>query len=364
MARPFDRKLVTEDGEEFYGWGFGADCERAGELVFDTSMFGYQNLLHTPAYAGQLVMLTYPLQGNYGVANYDVEIDTATAGALVVREYNPAPSNWTATAALSDRMAELGVPGLEGIDTRALTRRLRDRGALRAVITAADTDKETALAAIREAKPATPADVSCASKWYYRTPDAAWQVVAVDSGITAREIRLLNRRGCNVTVLPWNATAEEVLACRPDGVYLSGGPGDPMADEALAALATALRGKLPLAGNGLGCEAIALAYGAKTAALAAPHRGSNLPVRCTADGSIDITAQHHAYTIAAESIDGTALTVTHVNQMDGTPEGVRSTADRVTATLFVPGAEPSMEDEPDWLFDTFISDMKEAATHA
>lgn len=364
MARPFDRKLVTEDGAEYYGWGFGAACDRAGELVFDTSMFGYQNILTTPAYAGQLVVLTYPLCGNYGVSNYDEELDIATAGALVVREYNPAPSNWTATGTLSDRMKELGVPGIEGIDTRALTRRLRDGGVLRAVLTNADTDKEEALAAIRDAKPATPADVSCASKWYYRTPSNAWQVVAVDSGITAREIRLLNRRGCNLTVLPYNATAEQVLACRPHGVYLSGGPGDPADATELIALVQALRGKLPIAANGLGCEAMGLACGARTVPLAEAHRGSNLPVRCLLDGSINTTAQHHAYTFAEDSLTNPPFAVTHQNQMDGTPEAIRSEADRMVGTLFVPTAEPSMDGEPCWLFDTFINDMKEAATHA
>ncbi len=361
----FDRKLVIESGEEYLGVGFGSARDSVCELVFNTSMVGYQEIVSDPSYTFQTVVMTYPIIGNYGIADDDFETKTPTLGGLVVRSYNDQPSNFRYTKTLSEILEENRIPGISEIDTRRLTRSIRDLGSRRALITSADTPLPRALEILRETpvrRDAVPL-VSCKKRWYSRTSNHRYSVVAVDCGIKLNIVRSLNARGCNVTVVPWDTPAADILAMKPDGVFLSNGPGDPEDVQPVVGLVRALRGKLPIFGICLGHQLIALAYGAKTYKLKFGHRGGNHPVKCLDTGRIEITSQNHSYAVDAGSLAGTGLSLTHVNLLDETVEGVACPGDRVFSVQYHPESAPGPQDSA-YLFDRFIASMKEAARHA
>lgn len=353
------KKLVFEDGSEYYGDGFGYDGDAVCEIVFNTSVVGYQEIISDPSYTDQAVVMTYPLIGNYGIADEDYETKTPTIGGLIVREYNDQPSNFRYTRTLSEVMEEYKIPGISGIDTRKLTRSIRDYGSRRAVITNADTPTETAVAAIA-AKP-TPHDavsrVSCKKRWYSRTSNAKYNVVAIDCGIKLGIIRSLNARGCNVTVMPYNTCAADVEKMKPDGIFLSNGPGDPEDVIPVIELIKRLRGKYPIFGICLGHQMISLACGGETYKLKFGHRGGNHPVMNLGNGKIEITSQNHSYAVREESLDGTGLTVTHRNLLDGTVEGVRDTRSDMFSVQYHPESSPGPCDSG-YLFDEFIDMMR------
>ena len=223
--KPYNKKIVLENGCEFYGYAFGADKEAVKEIVFNTSMVGYQEIISDPSYTDQMVCMTYPLIGNYGMADEDYETRVPTMGGLIVREYNDLPSNFRYTKTLSEVLDEYGIPGISGIDTRKITRIIRDEGSQKVIITDASTPYEEALKKVREY--VIPTDmvsrVSCKKRWYSRTPNHKYDVVAIDCGIKMNIVRKLNEKGCNVTVVPYNTTAEEILNMNPDGLFLSNG---------------------------------------------------------------------------------------------------------------------------------------------
>ena len=227
--KAFDKKIVLENGQEFYGYGFGADKEAVNEIVFNTSMVGYQEIISDPSYTDQMVCMTYPLIGNYGVNDEDYETRVPTMGGLIVREYNDLPSNFRYTKTLSEVLDEYNIPGISGVDTRMITRIIRDEGSQKVIICNADVPYEEALKKVKEY--VIPTDmvsrVSCKKRWYSRTPNHKYDVVAIDCGIKLNIIRKLNEKGCNVTVVPYNITSEEILNMRPDGLFLSNGPGNP-----------------------------------------------------------------------------------------------------------------------------------------
>ena len=264
--KPFTKKIVLENGREFYGYGFGADREVINEIVFNTSMVGYQEIMSDPSYTDQMVVMTYPLIGNYGMADEDYETKTPTIGGMIVREYNDSPSNFRYTKTLNEVFEEHDIPAIWGVDTRTLTRIIRNEGTQKVIITGADTPLEEALRKVREY--ALPHDmvsrVSCKKRWMSRVPNHKYDVVAVDCGIKYNIIRQLNRVGCNVTVVPFDSTLEEIMAFRPDGVVLSNGPGNPQDVTPVIELVRQLRGKLPIFGICMGHQLISLAYGAKT----------------------------------------------------------------------------------------------------
>ena len=365
MVEQFNRKLILETGEEYYGYGFGADEERVCEIVFNTSMVGYQEIVSDPSYTYQAVVMTYPLIGNYGIADDDFETRTPTIGALIVREYNDQPSNFRYTKTLSEVLEEYRIPAISGIDTRKLTRSIRDLGSRRVLITGADTTLEEGLRIIAETP--VPHDavplVSCRKRWYSRTSNHKYNVVAVDCGIKLNIIRSLNARGCNVTVVPYNTTAETIEAMNPDGVFLSNGPGDPEDVTPVIELVRRLRGKYPIFGICLGHQMIALAAGAKTYKLKFGHRGGNHPVKNLINGRIEITSQNHSYAVDADSVAGTGLTVTHVNLLDNTVEGLECADDRIFSVQYHPESAPGPQDSA-YLFDKFVAMMKEAKPHA
>ena len=365
MARVIDRKLVLEDGSEYYGSSFGATKSKVCEVVFNTSMVGYQEIVSDPSYTYQAVVMTYPLIGNYGVADEDYETKTPTIGALIVGEYNDAPSNFRFTKTLAEILEEHDIPGIEGVDTRQLTRSIRDHGSRRALITSADTPVEKALRIIRSTS--VPHDavarVSCKKRWYSRTPGHKFQVVAVDCGIKLNIVRQLNARCCNVTVVPYDTPAEVIERMNPDGVFLSNGPGDPEDVTPVIELVKKLRGKVPIFGICLGHQLIALACGARTYKLKFGHRGGNHPVKNLATGKIEITSQNHSYAVDADSLAGTGLELTHINLLDHTVEGLTSPSESMFCVQYHPESAPGPQDSA-YLFDQFIDSMRRWKDHA
>ena len=360
MAAEYTRKIVLENGQEFYGYGFGAKAEGVSEIVFNTSMVGYQEVLSDPSYTGQAVVMTYPLIGNYGMTDEDYESRIPTMGGLIVRQYNDSPSNFRYTKTVGEVLEESGIPGIEGIDTRELTRIIRREGSQKVLICEPYLDHESAMKKIAAAK--LPRDavarVSCKKRWYSRTASPRFHVVAVDCGIKLNIIRRLAERGCNVTVVPYNTTAEEVLALRPDGLFLSNGPGDPEDVAEVIELVRRLRGQLPIFGICLGHQMICLAAGAKTYKMKFGHRGGNHPVKNLLTGKIEITSQNHGFAVDSNSLEGTGLELTHVNLLDGTAEGVRSREERLFSVQYHPESAPGPQDSA-YLFDEFLALMEE-----
>ncbi len=366
MEKQFDRKLILEDGTVYFGYAFGdKEQDAVCEAVFNTSMVGYQEILSDPSYTGQMVVMTYPLIGNYGISDDDYETKNPTIGGLIVREYNDLPSNFRYTKTLSEVMEECHIPGISGVDTRKLTRHIRQKGSMRGLITGMDTAVELALRVIAS----TPVNhkvvslVSSKKRWYSRTSNPRFNVVAVDCGIKLNIIRSLNARGCNVTVVPFDTSAEAIEAMKPDGIFLSNGPGDPEDVTEVIELVRALRGKFPIFGICLGHQMISLAYGAKTYKLKFGHRGGNHPVKNLETGRIEITSQNHSYAVDSASVEGTGLTVTHVNLLDNTVEGVECMKDRVFSVQYHPESAPGPQDSA-YLFDKFIAIMKGDADNA
>ena len=361
----FDRKLILEDGSVYPGYGFGAKAQRVCEIVFNTSMTGYQELVSDPSYTDQFVVMTYPLIGNYGITDDDFESRIPSIGGLVVRDYNDMPSNFRYTRTLGELLEEYGIPGISGVDTRMLTRSIRDKGSRRAILTDIDMTAEEALRLIE----ATPfphdavARVSCKKRWYSRTANHRFNVVAVDCGIKLNIIRSLNQKGCNVTIVPPAITAEEIAFMKPDGVFLSNGPGDPEDVTDVIELVRALKGKYPMFGICLGHQMIALAYGAKTYKLKFGHRGGNHPVKDLETGLIEMTSQNHSYAVDADSLAGTKLKITHVNLLDHTVEGCACSEDHVFSVQYHPESAPGPQDSTH-LFDRFIAMMEEVHSHA
>ena len=365
MAREYDRKIILENGEEYYGYGFGEKTERVCEIVFNTSMVGYQEIVSDPSYTYQMVVMTYPLIGNYGIADDDFETKIPTIGGLIVREYNDNPSNFRYTKTLSEILEENHIPGISGVDTRKITRSIRNYGSRRVLITDVDTTLEQGLEIIKNTP--VPHDavskVSCKKRWYSRTSNHKFNVVAVDCGIKLNIIRSLNARGCNVTVVPYNTSAEDILNMKPDGIFLSNGPGDPEDVTPVIELVKNLRGKKPIFGICLGHQMISLAYGAKTYKLKFGHRGGNHPVKNLETNKIEITSQNHSYAVDLDSINGTGLVATHINLLDNTVEGVECKADKVFSVQYHPESAPGPQDSA-YLFDKFIENMMEDKENA
>ncbi len=365
QAMAFDRKIILEEGEEYYGYALGAVEECVCEIVFNTSMVGYQEILSDPSYTYQAVVMTYPLIGNYGMADEDYETTTPTIGALIVREYNDEPSNFRNTATLSDCMKRYHISGVCGVDTRKLTRSIRDRGSRKVLITDASTplDKGLMLLKSHEIPKDAVAQVSCKTTQIASLGTQNYHVVAIDCGMKRNIVRSLNSRGCRVTVVPWDTPAETIRALQPDGVFLSNGPGDPTDVPQTVATIRSLKGKYPIFGICLGHQIISLAYGAKTYKLKFGHRGGNHPVRSLATGRIEITSQNHSYAVDADSLAGTGLSVTHINLLDGTVEGVSCESEQVFSVQYHPESAPGPQDST-YLFDSFLKRMEEGKNRA
>ena len=365
MERKFDRKLVLEDGTEFYGFGFGGNGERVCEIVFNTSMAGYQEIISDPSYTYQMVVMTYPIIGNYGIADEDFESKGVTVGGLIVREYNDMPSNFRYTKTLGELLSENNVPGIYGLDTRKLTRIIRDTGVKKALITDAETSLDDAMEVLKSREIPTDAvsRVSCKKKWYSRTSNHKFNVAVLDCGVKSSIIKGLNQRGCNITVVPYNTSAEDIEFLRPDGVIISNGPGNPADVPEVIETIKKIRGKFPIFGIGLGHQLIALSYGAKISKLKFGHHGGNHPVRNIENGKIEISNQNHCYVVDADSVKDTGLEITHLNVMDNTVEGVKCDKDNIYSVQYHPESMPK-QDDGCYLYDEFISRMKEGQNNA
>ena len=304
--------------------------------------------------------MTYPLIGNYGMCDDDYETKTPTVSAIVVREYNDEPSNFRAEETLEQVMQRYGIVGLAGVDTRALTRYIRDKGTGKALICDATMPNIVGVAMLKTTALRRDQVVQVSTKMPWKSPsdNVRYHVVAVDCGIKHNIIRSLNRRGCDVTIVPWDITAKEVEAMRPDGLFLSNGPGNPEDAKPVIELVRQFRGKCPIFGICLGHQIIALTYGAKTYKLKFGHRGGNHPVKNLLTGKVEITSQNHSYAVDAKSLDGTGLEVTHINLLDNTVEGLRCAEDRVFSVQYHPESAPGPQDSA-YLFDEFIRMMEE-----
>jgi len=359
MGTKYTKKIILENGKEFYGFSFGADIDAVCELVFNTAVVGYQEIITDPSYMGQAVVLTYPLIGNYGITAEDNETRTPTIAGIITREYNDLPSNFRYTRTLSETLVENNIVGIAGVDTRAITRMLRDKGTMRCIITSVDTPVEEGIKIIKE----TPVirdsvkRVSCKKRWYSRTADFKYNVVAIDCGIKNRLIRILNKMGCNLTIVPYDITAEELMALRPDGVVISDGPGNPEDVPEVIATIKAVLGKLNIMGIGLGNQIICLALGGKTQKLKHGHIGINHPVRNLVTGKIEITSQNHSYGIDAESLKDLPVEILYKSILDDTVEGLATKDGKALCVQFNAEGAPGPEDSG-YIFDKFKEMME------
>ena len=367
--------IGLEDGTVLTGRSFTGPGEAAGEIVFNTSMSGYQEVLTDPSYTGQMVTMTYPLIGNYGVNNEDMESAAIHPRAFVIREYQDMPSNFRATSSLADFLKKFGILGIEGVDTRMLTRKLRTGGSMKAVISTLDTDPESVVAKARNWAGLVGRDmvarVSCQQPygWTESGPAAGegfpkiagqrFKVVAYDFGIKYNQLRLLTRRGCSVQVVPATTPAETVLAMDPDGVFLSNGPGDPAGVAGVIENIQALLGKKPIFGICLGHQMLGLAYGGTTYKLKFGHRGGNQPVKDLTTGRVEITSQNHGFCVDPDSLPA-AVEVTHINLNDGSLEGMRHREVPAFSVQYHPEHAPGPFDS-EYLFDRFLDLMAEHA---
>ncbi|MBP5390023.1 MAG: glutamine-hydrolyzing carbamoyl-phosphate synthase small subunit [Bacteroidales bacterium] len=359
MPKIKSRKLVLDCGLEFPGAGYGASGNAVGEIVFNTAVEGYQEILSDPAYAGQIVVMTYPTIGHYGITDEDYESRTLALAGLVVRECCETPSNFRFTRTLPEELEEHEIPCLSGVDTRMITALVRDGRCRRAALVDAGMPLQEALALI--ASTPEPRDLvartSCAKRWFSRTPHHSFDVVAVDCGLKHSVITALNDRGCNVTVVPFDTPVEDVLAFKPDGVLVSGGPGSPADLPQVVSLVRALRGRLPLAGVSLGHLLVASAFGARVERLPHGHHGGRA-VRAAESGRIFMTEQNHGWAVDAASLPGTGLEITHTDVQDGSVEGLRCTAEKVFSVQYYPEGAPGPRDGISF-YDDFVTLMSQ-----
>jgi len=387
--------LALEDGRVFRGEAFGAEGTSCGEICFNTSMSGYQEILTDPSYRGQIVAMTYPEIGNYGINGLDVESDSPHVRGFVIEELSPTVSSWRAEGGLGDYLKKHGIPGIQGIDTRALTRHLRTRGAMRACIASAGIGEEEAIRLAREATYAgvdfvrevtsptlgkwdpssresrqwvlptsvgEPSDSDAKGNYFAGLPPATHTLAALDFGMKKNILRSLRRNGFDVTVLPATATAAEVLALGTDGVFLSNGPGDPEALDYAHRTVRDIVGKKPIFGICLGHQILALALGGRTFKLKFGHRGANQPVKDLRTGKIAITSQNHGYAVDPDSLPSD-VEVTHINLNDGTVAGLRHKNFLASSVQYHPEASPGPHDA-DYFFAEFAKEVADVKSRS
>jgi carbamoyl-phosphate synthase small subunit len=372
--------LVLEDGRIFRGKSFGAQGEAAGEVVFNTSLTGYQEIFTDPSYAGQIVVLTNPHIGNYGTTPADAEAKHPYIEGLVTREFSPISSNWRSTEVADEYLERNGVPVIAEVDTRAVVRHLRSNGVMRGVIASGDSlDTEALVAKTRAIKKmegtdlATMVSTKAAYRWDSEEPrnqtgdsllgamvetSEPMHVVAYDFGIKENILRMLTREGCRVTVVPARTSAEDVLAMEPDGIFFSNGPGDPEPLDYAVRNIQDLQGKAPMFGICLGHQLFGLALGGKTYKLKFGHHGGNHPIKNLQTDKVEITSQNHNFAVDPETLDSASVAVTHVNLNDGTCAGLKHRSDPMFSVQYHPEASPGPHDSH-YLFRDFRTMMED-----
>ncbi|HRK62466.1 MAG TPA: glutamine-hydrolyzing carbamoyl-phosphate synthase small subunit [Candidatus Omnitrophota bacterium] len=359
--------LALEDGLIFEGEGFGAETEIFGEVVFNTSLTGYQEILTDPSYKGQIVVMTNPHIGNYGINSEDAESHRPWAEGFVVRELSPVVSNYRSQESLHDYLKRNNMPGIQGIDTRKLVKHLRTHGAKKGILTTKESDPKKLVQKAKDSPSIVGVDlvreVSCTKAYDFnetmpvgfewgKKNTQKYQVVAIDSGIKYNILRLLNRHGFKVKVVPADTTAEEILKMKPDGVFLSNGPGDPAAVTYLVSTVKKLIGKVPLFGICLGHQMIGLALGATTSKLKFGHRGGNHPVMDLTTKKIEITSQNHGFVVDVDTLPKGEVEVTHINLNDKTLEGLSHKKHPLFSVQYHPENSPGPHDSH-YLFERF-----------
>lgn len=367
--------VALEDGTIYEGESFTGPGEACGEIVFNTGMSGYQEVLTDPSYKGQIVTMTYPLIGNYGVNEEDMESAKIQVEAFLVKEYNQIPSNFRATDTLANFLRKHNVLGVEGIDTRALTRHIRIGGAMKAVVSNLDLNPATLVEKARKSPGLVGRDlvreVTCAQPYgwtasgieaannFVQAPQGTFKVVVFDFGLKYNQLRLLAERGCVLQVVPASFRAADVLALNPDGIFLSNGPGDPAGIPGVVETVRELLGKRPMFGICLGHQIMGLAFGGTTYKLKFGHRGVNQPVKDLLKGRIEITSQNHGFCVDIKSLDPLEVEPTHVNLNDGSLEGMRHRKFSAFSVQYHPENAPGPHDSV-YLFDRFMTAMGQA----
>ncbi len=360
--------IALEDGTCFEGRAFAGSGEVYGELVFNTSMTGYQEILTDPSYHGQIVTMTYPLIGNYGINDEDIESRGIFAQGLVVSECSRIYSNWRATKSLPEYLEENGKIGIDDVDTRAITLHLRDKGAMKCVISTEDLDRDSLVAKAKASDGLVGRDLStevtCAEKYVWPEggkPEASYKVAIIDCGIKFNQLRILDELGCECTVYPNTSAAEEILATAPDGIFISNGPGDPSgAPQVTELVGKLIESKIPLFGICFGHQMLGLALGAETFKLKFGHRGGNQPIQDLRTKKVEIASHNHGFCIDADSIDPDTLEITHLNLNDNTVAGLKHKQQPLFCVQYHPEAAPGPHD-PFYLFEEFIELMKKPA---
>ncbi len=369
--------IVLEDGTIFKGRSFTGHGEAVGEIVFNTSLSGYQEILTDPSYTGQIVTMTYPMIGNYGINPEDMESAAIHPMAFLVKEYNGYPSNYRSTMSLGDFLQEYSVLGVEGFDTRALVKHIRSQGAMKCIVSTEDPDHSSLIQRARNWSGLVGQDmvkrVTCDEPygWADNKPVPGinfttaqqnianpYKVVAFDFGIKFNQLRLLTEKGCQVQVIPATTDAETVLAMNPDGIFLSNGPGDPEGVEGVVETIQTLLGKKPIFGICLGHQILGLAYGGSAYKLKFGHRGGNQPVKDLATGHVEITSQNHGFCLDIESLPKDKIEVTHINLNDNSLEGMRHKSFPAFSVQYHPEHAPGPHDAV-YLFDRFIDMMRQ-----
>lgn len=351
-------KLLLEDGTLFTGRSFGAQGNTTGEVVFNTGITGYQEVLSDPSYCNQIVTMTYPLIGNYGITRDDFESVRPFVNGFVVRRYEPVPSNWRAEYTLDELLKEHGIVGISDIDTRMLTRILRNHGTMRGILTAGEHSVEELKEMLQSSELVNDQVKKTSTPHVYNSPGHGERIVLIDYGAKSGIVRELSARGCDIVVVPQDITAEQVRRLNPDGIQLSNGPGDPKDVPHAVETIKELLGEYPIFGICLGHQLLALAGGADTEKLAFGHRGGNHPVKELETGRCYITSQNHGYTVKEDSLAGTDFEVTHINNNDKTIEGVRHTKFPAFSVQYHPEAAPGPFDNS-YLFDRFIEMIRD-----